>query len=195
MCEMIIVLKDSKLTIADTIEFFYSIEHAVMHRGWESKSNEKGDARGAKDAIENGVGQVLTGINGLVQAIAEKKYLAGEHGNRVLFPVIFTTARLWVADADLSNADILKGEIGQSDVHWNNVPYLFYQYHLSRGIKHSLKRFAVTDESLIGGLSYSLLSEFIRTVAIVSASGIETFLKEFTPNTVTLQTLQQQKIV
>jgi hypothetical protein len=152
---------------------FYHVAHQV-------KTNEnKGDAGGTSDAIEEAAAQVCRGLNGLVNFFQNHhEALKSDPANaRLLIPVIITTAKLYVTDIELSDADTFTGTINPDKLKFTATPYLYYQYHLSPGIKHG-----APPESEFGNLPSILASEYVRTIVVVNANGIEKFLHEFDPD-------------
>src|SRR5256885_14187010 len=93
------------------------------------------------------------------------------HQRQLLLPVIFTTATLYGTDADLSEGNVQTGEIRPGMVGATERPFLYYQYHLSPGIKHQ-----ATAQKVFKTLSSVLESEYIRTTGVVNTAGIEEFL-------------------
>jgi hypothetical protein len=89
-----------------------------------------------------------------------------------ILPVIFTTARLFTCNAELWRANLLDGNIDLDGCEIKEVSWLFYQYNQSPGLKHE-----VPSEHKKGSLSSFIASEFSRTIAVVSATGIEEFLE------------------
>ena len=138
-------------------------------------NNAKGDAQSKKganeDAIEEAATQVLRGSNGYIETLAQHPRLLRQREPHIVLPVIFTTATLWVSDADLSAADLLSGKVDIAKAEFKSVPWLWYQYHMSPGLKYSIRR-----EEEATDLEDLLESEYIRTVVIVGRDGIENFL-------------------
>ncbi len=154
----------------------YAQKHAVhdgpYHIGLEVKSNEKGDSIGSgRGMIEEASTQISRGLNGMVRFLSSSPQMLSAEQDASFIPVIFTTAQLWVSDIDLSSADLQTGNINITEESFNRKKWLLYQYHLSPGLKHS---FARTDEpsDLIGLMEH----QYVRTIGIVSPSGIEEFL-------------------
>jgi hypothetical protein len=148
----------------------------IYHIALETKTREKGDPGGqGRGAIEKAATQVCRGLNGLVDFFSADSdaFADARDGNRVIgfLPVIFTTARLWTSSVDLSSADLHHGKFDLSDVDIEERPWLFYHYHQSPGLKHSVH----TDRKS-GSLDDILYSTYVRTIAIVSASGIAEFM-------------------
>ncbi|HEX8174102.1 MAG TPA: hypothetical protein VF543_03165 [Pyrinomonadaceae bacterium] len=151
--------------IPHTQEQFYEIAIEV-------KSDEKGDPNGeGRGVIEKASTQVLQGLNGMINFLKSHIYLMGEHRSAFFLPVIFTTAKLWVSNADLRSTDLLTGELDISQSEFKSEPWVFYQYHQSPGLKH----FASPEEQP-QKLGEIMESEYVRTIAIVNAEGIENFL-------------------
>jgi hypothetical protein len=96
-------------------------------------------------------------------------------GVSLFVPVIFTTARLWVADGgDISLADLNTGQL-PSD--WaraiKQVPWLWYTYNQSLALRHHVPSGGAPSLSL----SKILRAEFARSIAVVGPDGIEPFLR------------------
>ena len=163
---------------ADGVEIWNPHPHFVGHRGFEVRTEKEGESGSSRDAIEEAAGQVLRGLNGMVNHLTRQPTALGPGRRRILLPVIFTTANLWVSDADLSNSDVRTGRIDPKALNPLKVSYLFYQYHLSPGIKHGVGPSSIIREPFAGGLSLVLARSFIRTVAIVCADGVEDFLTQ-----------------
>ncbi len=149
------------------------------HLGLEVRSTQQGDPGGESGkAIEDASTQVLRGLNGMIDMLAKSKnYMLSDWvGEKVkgayFLPVIFTTAHLWLSDVDLSTAQIENGKVDLSNSVFAEKDWLMYQYHQSPGIKHSS-----SPENMPSDLSKLLNTEFIRTIPIVSATGIASFLK------------------
>lgn len=148
---------------------------ATYHIAVEVKSSQKGDPCGSgRGAIEAAATQVCRGLNGMVQCVAANRQLLEDSTPAYFLPVIFTTAKIWTSDVDLGAADIRNGAINLEDTDFRQVDWVYYQYHLSPGIKHSHSpaQRPKTIEDLLD-------SEYIRTIAVVSASGIRNFLSGF----------------
>lgn len=147
----------------------------TYHIGLVLKSKSKGDKNtpdgGGRDGIEASVTQVLRGCSGFVEynnALAENLV---DGWGAILIPVVFTTAKLFTSDVDLSKADLEQGTV-ELDDEPTEVPYLFYQYNSSAGIRNTIM--TSYDPVELGKV---LESEYMRTVCVVNARGIERFLK------------------
>ena len=150
--------------------------NTTFHIGVVLKNhNIKGESsRSENDAIENAASQVCRGLNGFMDLATEKYPLSGDQ--LFFMPAIFTTAKLWTSDSDISHSNIHDGKIKLTDESLVERDWIYYQYHLSPGLKHSMKDSSTTDS-----FSKILDQEYIRTILIISASGIENFLTKFDP--------------
>lgn len=124
------------------------------------------------DAIEQAATQICRGLNGLVELVSKKLDLISQP--TTFIPVIFTTAKLYACEYNLSLANLEDGKVDLSEHELSEQDWIYYQYHLSPGIKHS----AHTDKHT-GKFSELLDYEYIRTIPIVTATGIAGFLKSF----------------
>lgn len=138
-------------------------------------NNAKGDAQPRKgtneEAIEEAATQVLRGSNGYIETLSQHPRLLREGQPHIVLPVIFTTATLWVSDADLSGADLGSGKIDIGEAGFKSVPWIWYQYHMSPALKYSVRREHEPTE-----LEEMLEWEYMRTIVIVGKGGIENFL-------------------
>jgi hypothetical protein len=145
-----------------------------FHLGLPIKSDQKGDScsDSGRDAIEDAATQSMRGLNGFVNFIKRAPGVIGPDNSFVLLPVIFTTAKLWTSDDDLSKADI---ESGNLDIlkhgSLQSREWLFFEYNQSPTLKHSVE---YTEHP--ADLSEWLQQDFIRTIVIVSVKGIEGFM-------------------
>jgi len=152
--------------------------NTTFHIGVVLKNHSTGceSGRSENDAIENAASQVCRGLNGFMDLAAEKHPLSGDQ--LFFMPAIITTAKLWTSDSDISHSNILDGKIKLTDESLVERGWIYYQYHLSPGLKHSMKDLSTTEDSF----SKILDQEYIRTILIISASGIEDFLTKFDPS-------------
>lgn len=151
----------------------------VYHIAVEVKNNAKGNCVSSdpgKDAVEKAASQLCQGLNGMVNFLVHHERLWEKNPPVTLLPVIFTTANLWASDADLSEADLETGDLNFTDHGFTQVPWLFFQYHLSPGIKHAVPSLPPQRSSL----SNILQAEYIRTIPIVSSTGVEDFFSHAT---------------
>jgi len=153
----------------------------VYHVGLSVRSNQPGDNLGRHtDAIEDAAGQVCRGLNGLIEFFNGRRFNLPENEKLYFMPAIFTTAKLWTTDVDLSSAQLEKGEFEPGSIPVKEAPWVWYQYHQSPELKHTVG----TDEKDHGSpfdLEGILKREFTRSIALVSVSGIEQFLQQGFP--------------
>jgi hypothetical protein len=151
-------------------------EKKAFHIGLPMKSRDpKGDSSNSRNAIEDAVAQVCRGLNGIIEILTSKKELLSQERTRI-FPVIFTTARLWTSECELSSAKIEDGTLELPEEDLCEQDWIYYQYHMSPGLKHSapLGQHPTRLWELLG-------YEYIRTIPVVTAGAIESFLKCFDP--------------
>jgi hypothetical protein len=155
------------------------------HRGFEVKTSDKGEGAAGRSAIEEATSQLFRGVNGMINCLQSKPAMVGDGNDCLLLPVLFTTAKLYVSDLDMSQTDLLSGKLNAELLKPQEVPYVYYQYHLSPGIKHPFPTSPSAER-----LASILATEFIRTAVVVSASGIDAFLSKHTPEDFNLEELR-----
>jgi hypothetical protein len=148
----------------------------AFHIGLPLKSRAgEGESPKGRNAIEEAAGQVCRGLNGLIELLWRRRPSLPK-GQTRLIPVIFTTAKLWSSKCDLSTANIEDGYIELSERELSPQDWLYYQYHMSPGLKHCAP-LGRSPKQLAERLGY----EFIRTIPVVTAGSVESFLKCFDP--------------
>lgn len=141
------------------------------HIAFDVKSKQKGDRHDSgRGAIEKAASQIMRGLNGFVNLLPDHPGMLKEQPTAFL-PVIFTTAKLWLSDVDLASADLLSGEVDLTAAELRRVKWVAYHYHLTQGIKHSRWRGNEPEE-----IPALMDLDFIRTIFIVSADGVDEFL-------------------
>jgi len=148
----------------------------IYQLGLEVKTDLKGNQSfSSKNAIEDAATQVTRGVNGLFLEFAGRGKELVHTGNNVWFiPVIFTTAKLWTSDIDIGASELETGNVILNDINAHEKNWIWFQYHISPGIKHHLDSSQEIDENL----SAVLKNDYTRTIAIVNYSGIEDYLKQ-----------------
>jgi hypothetical protein len=156
-------------------QLFTEVRHgtgvdAIYDVAVEASTGAKGDKQGSRSgAIEDAVGQVCRGLNGLIEYFRHYGDVAEEPFE--FFPIVVTTAELLttaklLTESDLSTgAAALGGEV-------QSQPWVFFRYPQSTGLKHSVPVSA-------GGMSRldkALKVIFSRIVAIVQAAKVEQYL-------------------
>ena len=154
----------------------------VYHLPFELRNRGKGEGQYGRGQINDSVTQVLRGLNGLIELAIESakrgsmaflKSDPRENLYATFMPVVFTTAKLWVSDCDISLGNIESGNIEIEESKLHEVKWLFYQYGQSPALKHSYS--AVRENSDISQILYL---DYTRTIPIVNASGIGEFLSD-----------------
>src|SRR5205814_850189 len=117
--------------------------------------------------IEEAATQVMRGLNGYIEMLSHNPQLISDPSGQQDFivrflPVIFTTASLWMSSSDLATAELANGEIDLSKEKFEQVPWLWYQYNVSPGLKHD--REPVEKKKKVEDL---MQDEYIRSIAIV----------------------------
>lgn len=98
------------------------------HLGFELRTSEKGDGVGrSEQVIEAAVTQTLRGLNGFSEMLISHPYRIPDKKGIHLLPVVFTTAKLFVADVDLSTSELEIGKIKVGEGQIKSVPWLLYQ--------------------------------------------------------------------
>jgi hypothetical protein len=157
----------------------FCIQGNAFHIGLVVKSKEKGElGKSERDVIEQAVTQVCRGVNGLIDLGGKRLGLiwsgADNDIGAIFIPVIFTTAKIYSCLSDLSLANLENGNLDVSETELEEEKFIYYQYHLSPGIKHSIQ-----TEQMGKRFSDILAYEYIRTIPIVTATGINDFLCSF----------------
>ena len=154
---------------------------ASCHLGFElrTSSQEEGTSGGGS-AIRDATSQVLRGVNGLVdQLFPGPATRVQTEGTTFFLPVIFTTAALWVAEGDLSAADLATGRLPEGWGALKNVPWLWFSHNQSPALRHQLPS-PVAPGHL--ELPQALHAEYTRSIAVVGRDGIDTFLRADLPS-------------
>jgi hypothetical protein len=146
----------------------------IFHIALPIKSDQKGDSSGeGRDVIEQAATQSMRGLNGFVNFIRHSPEVIGAGNRFILLPIIFTTAELWGSDADLKRADLESGKLDISTGgSFRSYEWLFLEYNQSPTLKHTAE-YADRPASLRD----SLEQDYVRTIAVVSAKGIESFME------------------
>jgi len=160
-------------------------ERGVYHLGFELKTAGKGDGLGpSNSAINQAVAQVLRGTSGLINHLVNDAGKSADTAqnttgfNRIsrFVPAIFTTAQIFVTDADLGAADITTGELPIDAVKTEKRDWIWFMHNRSPSLKPDLDLYLPSDVYEAEGLSSDLRNEFARSIAIISSEGIDNFL-------------------
>jgi hypothetical protein len=158
----------------------FDISEDVFHVGYEVKGSAKGYASGSgRGAIEEAATQVIRGVNGLIECLSKNWNYLPENVPVTFIPTIFTTARIWVSDVDLARTNIVQGQVKLDSSDVREKPWLWLQYHVSQGLKHTLDTRLEDDPLHRTDLGRLLEMEYARTIAIVGSNGIDDFLMQW----------------
>ena len=132
------VALDSTNGVYTKLRPIYAGTRNSYHIAIEVKGRAKGDAQppsASRGAIEEAAGQCMMSLNGMIEGCRGHPQRLKANGEITFLPVIFTTARLWVSDIDLGQANLATGELSEQAA-LKQVDWLYYQYHVSPGLKH-----------------------------------------------------------
>ena len=137
----------------------------------EASTGKKGDERGSHSgAIEDAVGQVCRGLNGLIEYFRLYSNVAEEPLE--FFPVVVTTAELLITAKPLTESDLSTGKVALGG-EVRSQPWVFFRYPQSPGLKHSVP--VITAD--MSALDKALKVIFSRIVATVQADKVEDYLR------------------
>jgi hypothetical protein len=150
-----------------------SMEWYAYHLGFELRTQEHGDGGGKDKELDGAIAQAYRGASGLLQHLAYSGLYRGAGHPFAVVPVIFTTAELFVTDAELADAEITTGNLAEIPV--APVPWLWFQMNLSKSLRPSdLHHGGSADWTL----DQMVLFRRTRGVCIVNARSIPAFLSE-----------------
>jgi len=158
-------------------------EDRAYHIGLVIKSQStKGESgKLESDAIEQAATQICRGLNGLIELLPKRPRLIKTeiknnvfHAGVTLLPVIFTTAKLYTCDCKLTSSNLEDGKLDLSGEELSQKDWIFFQYNVSPGIKHSSKPGQISGE-----FAKILDYDYVRTIPIVTPKGIAKFLAYF----------------
>jgi hypothetical protein len=140
------------------------------------RTDSKGDSDGGRSAIEDAATQVTRGVNGFIECLAKNLRRGQGRIGISLIPAIFTTAKLFVSDVDLRQTDLARGEV-DAIAELKPEPWLWLQYHVSPGLRHSVYRYLREKDTPTSlDIGHLLETEYARTIAIVGSDGVDAFL-------------------
>jgi hypothetical protein len=157
-------------------QFFTEVQHGravdegIYDVAVEAPTGAKGDDRGSRSgAIEDAVGQVCRGLNGLIEYFRLYGHVDKEPVE--FFPVVVTTAELLTTARPLTESDLSTGKMALGG-EVQSRPWVFFRYPQSPGLKHSVP----VSEADTSRLDTALKVIFSRIVAIVQADKVEDYL-------------------
>lgn len=145
--------------------------------GIEIRGGGKGDVdaknKTGTGAIEDAASQVLRGVNGFVNTLVRYPEMLTYERPNIMLPVIFTTAQLWVSDADLSKSNLTSGNIDVERAGFQRADWIWYQYHTSPALRHPHE----IEREIIADFEMLMDSQYIRTLAVIGMGGVDKFLQ------------------
>jgi hypothetical protein len=155
----------------------------------EIKTGEPGNAKGeSRGAIESAATQVLRGLNGLIDVMKDHPRLLHDRTPAIVVPVIFTTAQVYTSEDDIAGtADRATGTL-PANFSGTESRWLWFQYNLSTALRHTAPK--DTPVAKVTKLGTWLAFQSSRSIAIVSPTGVETFLEEMPSNLEDLEALK-----
>jgi hypothetical protein len=168
------VMFDGQRSLQSSVDRICSSKR-IFHIAVELKSDKAGDQYGhGRGGIEGAATQVLRSVNGFVHFLNNHRQVLVVNDPTSIIPVIFTTASLHAADADLGTADLETGNVVLSPgTKIENAEWLYYQYNQSPGLRHS-----VHTSHHGKSIAEVMQAEFTRTIAIINPSHLESFFNE-----------------
>ena len=121
-------------------------------------------------AINNATAQVLRGTSGLINSLFPSDRPPIPREVSAFLPVIFTTSEIWVTDADIAGADLASGDL--ETLSCTKQDWIWFNHNRSPRLRHDLKWTNAKD------LADALQDEFTRSIAIVSADGVDSFFSK-----------------
>lgn len=157
-------------------------DRKFVHIGSEVRSDslEAGAEQQRSHAFRRAVAQANNWVSGISKTLAsninffpreEEFFRRGRPRSICLLPVIFTTADIWVAEADLSSAAIESGRIDLAPSGLTKSSWVLYQEYTVREEKLS----TLADEQP-RALEELMEKQYVRTIPVVNPSGVAEFL-------------------
>jgi hypothetical protein len=147
----------------------------AYHIALSLKGKRESDKCGSdgRQGAEEAFTQVMRHSSGFLKLLSEHRGLVPVNGlqERLIIPAVFTTARLWACEADLSLADLESGRLDPKGITLKERPWIAFQYHTSQGLRPLPAQAPVSD------LGTYLAQYVIRTIFVVNTSGIHDFLQ------------------
>jgi hypothetical protein len=140
----------------------------------ELKTGKTGDGvSSGRRAIDQAVTQVMTGVGGLAEHMRSRSLEQNRSLIARFIPAVFTTAEIWSTAQDISMAELASGHFKEPIQPAVREDWLWLNYNVSPTLHHSIALGSRNPD-----LAKALQIEFTRTVAVVSPSGIHSFLSK-----------------
>jgi len=157
------------------------------HLLFETRTGKPGEGTtSVSNRGDSAIIQAFRGVGGLMERYRD----TGQRELKIdwpvaIYPVVFTTAELYVTDADLSAADLATGDL--TEVRVAPVPWVWHQENLSRELRP--QRVFVASASEEKTLEHSVQLRHTRAASVVNVKSIPSFLAELAGSTVSLTRL------
>lgn len=143
--------------------------------GIEVKTDQKGDPSSpGRGALNDAIGQSLRAASGLINSLKGRPALFGSSDRLRIVPAIFTTAKLVSCDTDLAESSLVSGDLPEA-ISLQAREWVWLRHNASFSLRHEAE--ASTSEPP-QDFSDVIENDHVRSVAIVSQSGISTFLQQ-----------------
>ena len=134
----------------------------------EAALHSQGSKVSTTSTIEAAFSQVMFGHSGLFRKLMSFQ----EHNILQVIPVVVTTAQLFKAEFDDAKVKLHDGTLDSTDVSVESLPFVAVNYHASDDLARE-PRFAPLERR---NIQEDLTQWQIRTISVVQAVGINTFL-------------------
>jgi hypothetical protein len=153
----------------------------VYNLGLPIRGTEKGDPCGeGRTELDKAMDQVWRGLSGFVHFLRDnapsRMIPHGDVSTAIIVPVLFTTAKLWGSDVDISESDLRTGKLPPTDL--KPLPWLWLKQAISPGVRHTfhLDMTRPKDPPSQVSIADILRDRYLRCTAVVTADGIGDFL-------------------
>jgi hypothetical protein len=150
----------------------------AFHLGLPIKGPKSGDNSSGsdRDSLENACYQAIQGANGLIEQFRKENPLRERSPLIGVVPVIFTTADLITYEIDLGTANLSDGELDFAGAEAERPGWLTLHYPASKSLEPTGEILAGRGNEIRGLWDFQYRNH-IRTIAIVSPSGLREFLE------------------
>lgn len=150
----------------------YLTKGRIYQLGMELKTHDTGSGTGR--SLNDALTQVCRGASGLVSRLPE--WMSAGQAARVV-PIIATTAQLLVSDQDIAGADVATGDLPTDHLQTREVPWLWYETHLTPDLSPDAQR-SLNAQTTLDPVGYALDHQQARAVMITRGTAIREALQE-----------------
>lgn len=140
------------------------------------KNNQRSD-----ELLERLAAETVRAVEALAESEIDIFKRTGEHLGRVYFPVIVTTAAIYVSDADYTDVDLDVGEVSSGTTKYEPIKWVRF-----------VKSFGVSEPRRLVGNLEDLVEQTERCVFVVRASAFLEFLEKLELSKTTSEQLLAQ---